>query len=947
MKPVTIATTAFLAMFAYLAMPATAAPNTAPLPRLETGMHTAIINRIATDRDGRWAVTAADDKTARIWDLSGDMPPVVLRPPQDMGNAGKLYAVAMSPDGTRVAVGGWAGKQEEEDSIYVFDRISGQLLRRISGLPNVIHHLAWSADGRWLAASLGGKSGLRLYDAVSGEEVGRDADYSSSSYSVHFSPDSQRLVATCEDGRVRLYALDSGRLRRLLSIEPDGGRDPLDARFAPDGRTIAVGFADSTVVQVLDAITLAEVARPATTGVESGNLGSLAWSADGRHLYAAGRWAVSNKHPVRIWTVGDWSRYRDVPLTNNTVMSLAPLPRGRLLFAAGNPAWGVLDPDGHIRLRRDGSIADFRDQTAALQLSADGGRVRYGYEPRGQDARIFDLKARILLDNAPTLDSARTKAPGLRIENWENRPDPSANGRPLELKKYETSRCLAVAADGRHFVLGADWSLRLYDRDGKELWHQAVPGTVWAVNLSADGRFVVAAYGDGTIRWHRFADGREILALFPHADRKRWIAWTPEGYFDASPGAENLMGYHLNQGIDREGEFVSARQLWETFYQPGLLARRLDADGDALIATAVERRGDIRRLLAAAQPPELELLSPAKADSSGDYMLRVKVRQTGQGKGRLVVRLDGQEFDGRWPAPTLAPGGVVELPLSLAAGQRRLSVELVDGRGIASPPVSANVSVKRTDGVAPTLHVLAVGISAYRDRSLAQGVAYAAQDARAVTAALERGGGGLYRQVLTRVLADTQATREAILTAGREMATRVQPQDAFIVFLAGHGMTMDNQYHFLPWESRYTNNEALKAQAINADQLRGLLAAIPAGKVLVLLDTCASGAFTMGRGVEEKAAIDRLQRLTGRAMIAATADSKMALEGERGHGVFTFSLLDALTGKADGNRDGQVDVGELARHIDTQVPDITKRKWGYEQFPMIETRGSAFPVVKP
>ncbi|CAG0998338.1 partial putative serine/threonine-protein kinase PkwA, partial [Rhodocyclaceae bacterium] len=619
MKPVTIATVAILALFTDLALSATVAPNTAPLPRLETGMHTAVIKRIATDRDGHWAVTASHDKTARIWDLSGDKPPVVLRPPQDTGNAGKLYAVAMSPDGTRVAVGGWTGKQGEEDSIYVFDRGSGRLLRRISGLPNVIHHLAWSADGRWLAASLGGENGLRLYDAASGTEVGRDADYGGASYSVHFSPDSQRLVATSEDGRVRLYALDSGRLHRLRSIEPGGGRDPHAARFAPDGRTLAVGFTDSTVVQILDAVTLAEVARPATTGVDNGNLASIAWSADGHHLYAAGKWGVSNKNSVRIWTVGDWSRYRDVPLANNTVMDLAPLPQGGLLFAAAYPVWGVLDPDDHIRLRRDGGIADFRRQWAVLHLSADGGRVRYGYEPGGQDSRVFDLKARTLLDEAPPLAPARFEAPGLQIKNWEDAPSPSVNGRPLKLKKYEESRSLAVAADGRHFVLGAEWSLRLYDRDGKELWQQAVPGTVWAVNLSADGRFVVAAYGDGTIRWHRFADGREILALFPHADRKRWIAWTPEGYFDASPGAENLMGYHLNQGIDREGEFVSARQLWETFYQPGLLARRLDADGDALVAAAVERRGDIRRLLATAQPPELELLSPAQADSGGDY----------------------------------------------------------------------------------------------------------------------------------------------------------------------------------------------------------------------------------------------------------------------------------------------------------------------------------------
>lgn len=234
----------------------------------------------------------------------------------------------------------------------------------------------------------------------------------------------------------------------------------------------------------------------------------------------------------------------------------------------------------------------------------------------------------------------------------------------------------------------------------------------------------------------------------------------------------------------------------------------------------------------------------------------------------------------------------------------------------------------------------------YRDHALAQGVRYAAEDAGAVAAALEQGGQRLYRRVLTRVLPDAHATRATILAAGHDMAKQVQPQDAFVVFLAGHGVTLDGQYHFLPWETRYTSNEALKAQALNAEQLRGLLSAIPAGKVLVLLDTCSSGAFSLGRSVDDKAAIDRLQRMSGRAMIAAAADAKMALEGEGGHGVFTFTILAALAGKAERNKDNQVDVAGLAKYIDNEVPAITKRKWGYEQFPMIETHGSAFPVVK-
>ncbi|RTL01491.1 MAG: hypothetical protein EKK65_06635 [Lysobacterales bacterium] len=141
-----------------------AAPDPAPIPRLETGGHTAPIKRIAVDRAGRWLVTAADDKTARVWDLQTGKLVQVLRPPIG-GDAdeGKLYAVAISPDGATVAVGGFTAAAGRPPSIYLFDRATGALRRALGGLPNVVNHLAWSPDGQRLAATLY-SGGLRVYD---------------------------------------------------------------------------------------------------------------------------------------------------------------------------------------------------------------------------------------------------------------------------------------------------------------------------------------------------------------------------------------------------------------------------------------------------------------------------------------------------------------------------------------------------------------------------------------------------------------------------------------------------------------------------------------------------------------------------------------------------------------------------------------------------------------
>jgi WD40 repeat protein len=80
--------------------------------------------------------------------------------------------VAISPDGDWVAAGGWTGAAAGNVKIYLFDRATGEIEQRISGLPNVILHLAYSPDGQRLVATLGRGEGIRLYRRRPGDRPG-------------------------------------------------------------------------------------------------------------------------------------------------------------------------------------------------------------------------------------------------------------------------------------------------------------------------------------------------------------------------------------------------------------------------------------------------------------------------------------------------------------------------------------------------------------------------------------------------------------------------------------------------------------------------------------------------------------------------------------------------------------------------------------------------------
>ncbi|MFN4867664.1 MAG: caspase family protein [Cyanobium sp.] len=939
-----------------------------PFPAIEAGMHTAPIRRIAVDRAGRWAVTASDDKTARIWNLATGQLERVLRVPLGEGDEGKLYAVALSPDGALVALGGFTGPFGEPKAIYLFDRSSGRLLQRFTGSPSNVFHLAFAADGRRLAAALE-KGGIRGYGATgqgAWAQVAADGEYGADSYSVEFDA-AGRLLATSLDGELRLYgAGGSGRLQPLVRRAAPGGKRPFIARFSPDGRRIAVGFDDSPAVAVLDGTSLEPLAPADTSSITNGNFYGLAWSADGRRLLAAGRYSQDDgSYPLVVWPAGGGAPQR-LPLgMTNTVMDLRPLADGRLVYAGGDPAWGVLDPQlrptkvfaGPPVLDHRSDAMKDRPRTDGFQSfrqAPDGRWLEFravGRSAQGPTARLvrFDLaQRRLLLPGAAAPGGQAPRSTGLPIEGWQNTTSPTLAGKPLPLTPYETSRSLAISADGSAFALGSEWAVRVFEADGRQRWRTSTPGTAWLVNLSADGRFVVAALGDGTIRWYRSSDGSQVLALYVHPDGQRWMQWTPEGFYDASPGGAELFGYHLNNGRDQAGTFIRASQLQQKFFRPDLIARRLGgtADDEAAIARAVAEVGDVRTTLSTASlPPSLRLLSQ-RTLPDGDIEITYELNDQGGGLGPVELRLDGAVLEGRADPPV---AGINRRRLRPPVGKSRLQLLAYSRSGVASSPVGLDLT--GSTGAEPaTLHLLAVGITNYRDGSLRRGVRFASGDAVAFREALTAAGRASTARVAEPVLLrDEQASGERIRLELTAMAQRVKPADLFVLYLAGHGVSTDQgEYVFLPQDLLYRNSESLAAGGLGGNELRTLLARIPSTKTVVVLDTCSSGAFGLsGRSLGEKGAIDRLSRLSGRVVLAAAGDQRMALESpDNQRGIFTGALLRALAGEADSNRDGLVGVREVADYVEQEVQRITRELFKYEQTPMSDLRGQNFPLSK-
>jgi WD40 repeat protein len=909
-----------------------ACPVMDPILSIETGMHTAPIRGVGVDRDCKLLATGSDDKTARVWSLPDGRLLRTLRVPIGPGEGGKLRSVAMSPDGQFVAAGGWDAHSTNgiNDAVYMFDAASGDLKARIGPFESIINRLVFSADGRYLAVLA---SGLHVIDTALSKEIAADRQYEQAGYGAAFAADG-RLFTVSDDGFLRAY--DSG-FRLINKVKTIGGRQPFSVAVDPSGAFLAVGYVEQiTGVDVYRTSDLEREYAAETSNLSGqGELAVVAWSQDGRKLIAAGSYRNGGYQAV-IWDrPGSGAAPASSQIAAGTIMAIPPCGNG-FAFSTAIPTLGLLDRDGKVTLTKRSVTPDVRNMDDAFRVSSDGRQVRFGLEQFGKRPMLFDV-SRATLDIAgerPDLTSPRVT--GLDITDWETEA-PKLNGRPLQPSQNDRGRSLAITSDAKQFVLGMSYEIRAFDAQGTQFWQKPVPATAWDVNLTSDGRLVVAAYSDGTIRWHRLSDGQELLALFVNKDDLHWVAWTPSGYYMASPGGEDMIGWTLNRGWDQAADFFPASRFRERFSRPDIVQQVLLTLDEGKAVEAANRAANIRvdnSSVSSKLPPVIKIVSPADGSTVRDNNITVEYElrsPSGLPVDSVEVQIDGRPARGFKRVDTKADGTRVERE-TVSVPPRDVQLGLVARAGtLASEAATvrlkwAGAAPTADDVLKPKLYGVIVGVSAYHDATL--NLHYAAKDARDFATALKLQQGGLYRDVELKVLTDADATSGEVKRALSWLEKSVTSRDVGLVYLAGHGITDAKQrYYYLTYDSdpRSPEDGALEG-VILTDRTRSI-----AGKVLVFLDTCHAGQAMASRGATyiNKVVEDLSSTDNGIVTYASSTGKQLSLEDDRwNNGAFTKALIEGLPalgrkGQADVTHKGIISTAALDLWLAERVKELT------------------------
>lgn len=901
--------------------------------RIETGMHTSWIGRVDSDAENRFLVTGSKDKTVRLWDIATGKLIKIFRPYIEEGKQGQISSVAILPDGSLIACGGCTGV-EDNYWIYVFDRATGQILHKITGLPDYAFELAYSSDGKFLAVVLA-NGGLFVYRTPDYSLAGKDTDYDNHTCDVNFD-NKGRLVTASIDGFIRLYDTD---LKLISKKKAPGSNEPFSAVFSPDGTKIAVGFYDVPKVNVLSGNDLSHLYSPDTSLITSSNVSSIAWSKDGQFLYAGGGYFKDHKSIILKWGKGGKGDCEEIKTsTNQTIMDVFPLRNGDFVFASLTPAFGIIDNSGRIKLDKTPPTADYSGAPDELLVSQDGNIVEFPYEKFGQLPARFYIKDRLLATEIPesdstTLDAPCTEATGLEITDWHSEYNPKLNGKVLELTQKETSRSLAIAPDKKVFVLGTEWYIRAFNNKGEEIWEVPTNAIAWSVNITGNGKIAVAAFSDGIIRWYRMKDGKELLALFPHSDKTRWVTWTPSGHYDASPGADDFIGWHLNNGPDKSADFFSVSRFRATDYRPDVVALILETldEGQALILAnkvsgSSPQRLDIHLML----PPIVEIISPNYGVNISNPELKVKFNtRTSAKKPVLNVK---PLIDGR-PAPfELISKQNTQWEIKLTIPEKSCGISIIAENEIAAsepayfwvnwvvvkPPTATSIVVKTK------LYVLAVGINKYQHINQLN---LAVKDADDFTKVMAKQKGSLYGEVETKLLANENATKDEILNGFDWLKRKTTSHDIAMIFISGHGGTdTKGNYFYVPVDFDPKN---FAQTSVDFSIIKKTLASLP-GKVIIFLDTCHSGGV-MGGGrsmpdingvVNDFASCDN-----GVIVFASSTGKQFSLENASwGNGAFTKILIEGISGGADPYKTGSITVFALPQYLTLGIKKLTGGK---------------------
>ncbi len=581
-------------------------------------------------------------------------------------------------------------------------------------------------------------------------------------------------------------------------------------------------------------------------------------------------------------------------------------------------------------------IIDSKGLKCAVFSPTDTNQVMTGGAIPGQNAE------QAILWNIETKEQIRS----FRLEERQSSLD--TNGNPIHTRgKIES---LSYSLDETKLISGhyktgfRVWNIEQGVQHGKFEQHDIGLdhyNPVTSIIPTVPQHIFISTAGDSRIQIWK---GQELLGtlFFLEGDspteehrlveEDNWAVITPDGLFEASPGAMAMMHYVI--GLD----IIELEQMKHRYWRPGLLAAILNPHDSEV--------RDIQKLKEVPLYPNLKSINIVK-DS-----LEIEIEERNGGIGRTSLRINNKEQDADINPyrKTLFKFSLKDYQKFFELGDNTISVRCWNEEDWLPGPHYEITYTKEKDQetVAPSsLFSICIGTSKYRNPDLK--LNFPDQDATFMHDALQVIGAHLFKDRVFTTLLTSEANlsnnlsnKKNIKEAFKEVATRAKPQDVVVIYLSGHGANHGDGrnalYYYLTYSivnSNLSDSVIRKENTLSSEELTNWINAIPARKQVLILDTCFSGKVIEDLNIKNaidatrQRAMERMKDRTGMFVLAGSASDKVSYEASSyGQGLLTYTLLEGMRGPALFERKNQpeksVDVLKLFYYSREEVERLSR-----------------------
>jgi len=273
-----------------------------------------------------------------------------------------ITALAFAPDGAEVAASGY-------HEVTTWKVADGAQARRLGGMAERVHDIAYSPDGKWMATASGdpgqfGSVQLWIAEPGGGGKLARDLlETTDSAFAVAFSPDGTKLAAAGADRAVRVWDVATGK---DLAVIEDHADWIFDVAWSPDGKRLATASRDKTS-KVFDVEKKESIA---TFPAHAETVYCVAFTPDGKSVATGGA-----DNQIRVWNPDeDAKQAKVIGGFGGNVFRLQFHPDGKTLVASGS--------DKVVRVFENfapkHALSGHADWVYSLALSPDGKSLASG-----------------------------------------------------------------------------------------------------------------------------------------------------------------------------------------------------------------------------------------------------------------------------------------------------------------------------------------------------------------------------------------------------------------------------------------------------------------------------------------------------------------------------------------------------------------------------------------